>query len=153
MACQFALFSLAFLSSFANAIPLSSRASAVDVRTNVESDSRFNYPLDKRDTKLFPLRVLPLGASITFGTASSDGNGYRKALRDQLRFVGWDVNMVGNQQGGSMADNVSSSNRPYMENVLILEQDNSGYPGFRVEQVAKQAEGVVGRQPNVITIK
>lgn len=55
----------------------------------------------------FYLRILPLGASITWGQASSDGNGYRKFLRDQLRFDGWNVNMVGSRNGGTMNDRVS----------------------------------------------
>lgn len=40
----------------------------------------------------FFLRIMPLGASITQGYASTDGNGYRKHLRDRLRFAGWKVN-------------------------------------------------------------
>ena len=54
----------------------------------------------------FYLRILPLGASITQGVASTDNNGYRKYLREYLRFQGWKVNMVGTKQDGTMADNV-----------------------------------------------
>lgn len=54
----------------------------------------------------FYLRILPLGASITQGIGSTDGNGYRKHLRDYLRFQGWKVNMVGTKPDGTMADNV-----------------------------------------------
>jgi hypothetical protein len=66
----------------------------------------------------FYLRILPLGASITLGTMSSDGNGYRKALRDQLRFDGWNVNMVGSRTGGTMKDSVCHpfSERPVVSN-------------------------------------
>jgi hypothetical protein len=60
----------------------------------------------------FYLRVMPLGASITEGVESSDGNGYRKWLRQQLRFQGWKVNMVGSKNDGTMADNVSKGNYP-----------------------------------------
>ncbi|KAF4439048.1 carbohydrate esterase family 3 [Fusarium acutatum] len=49
--------------------------------------------LDRRAAKDFYLRVMPLGASITQGYKSSDGNGYRKWLRAQLRFRGWKVSM------------------------------------------------------------
>lgn len=54
------------------------------------------------------LRVLTLGASITYGTGSDDkgGNGYRMYLRDQLRYNGHQVNMIGSRQHGSMKDNV-----------------------------------------------
>lgn len=31
---------------------------------------------------------------------------YRKPLRDKLRSEGWEVDMVGSKQGGSMVDNV-----------------------------------------------
>jgi hypothetical protein len=63
--------------------------------------------LDRRAAKDFYLRVMPLGASITQGYKSSDGNGYRKWLRAQLRFSGWKVNMVGSERDGTMADSVS----------------------------------------------
>lgn len=52
----------------------------------------------------FYLRILPLGASITYGTGSSQGNGYRKFLRDQLRFMGYNVNMVGSKVPGNLAN-------------------------------------------------
>ena len=54
----------------------------------------------------FFIRAMPLGASITQGVASTDGNGYRKYFRDQLRFNGWKVNMVGSKQDGTMNDRV-----------------------------------------------
>jgi hypothetical protein len=59
-----------------------------------------------RSAKNFYLRILPLGASITQGYKSSDKNGYRKLLRQQLRWKGWKVNMVGTKNDGDMADNV-----------------------------------------------
>ena len=69
------------------------------------------HPRDRNNTLAirggsFYLRILPLGASITYGYMSSDGNGYRKALRDRLRFDGWNVNMVGSRSGGTMNDRV-----------------------------------------------
>lgn len=57
----------------------------------------------------FYLRIMPLGASITEGVQSTDGNGYRKWLRQQLRWKGWKVNMVGSKQNGNMADRVCKS--------------------------------------------
>ena len=60
----------------------------------------------------FYLRILPLGASITWGMKSTDGNGYRKALRDQLRFDGWNVNMVGSRSNGTMNDRVCLTHNP-----------------------------------------
>jgi hypothetical protein len=62
--------------------------------------------LASRDEDNFTLRIMPLGASITQGYKSSDNNGYRKVLREQLRHAGWPVNMVGSLSDGTMHDNV-----------------------------------------------
>ncbi|KAK4150065.1 carbohydrate esterase [Chaetomidium leptoderma] len=96
-----------------------------------------------------PLRIMPLGASITYGTASSDGNGYRLPLRTRITTTaGNAVNMVGSRQSGTMRDN-----------------DVEGWPGYRIEEVhAKSVAGaggggggpsdsVVGRwRPNVVLV-
>lgn len=50
------------------------------------------------------LRIQPLGDSITKGSLSSDGNGYRSGLRQQLEFV-TKVDMIGSLADGTMADN------------------------------------------------
>jgi hypothetical protein len=65
--------------------------------------------LASRDEANFTLRIMPLGASITQGYKSSDNNGYRKVLREQLRHAGWPVNMVGSLSDGTMHDNVCLS--------------------------------------------
>lgn len=83
-----------------------------------------------------PLRILPLGASITFGVKSSDGNGYRAVLRKALVDDGNPVNFVGNQKNGTMRDN-----------------ENEGWPGLRIEQVKeKAASSVVKWKPNLVLI-
>lgn len=64
--------------------------------------------LTPRAAKDFYLRVMPLGASIVQGVQSSDNNGFRKLLRQQLRWKGWKVNMVGTKNNGDMKDNVRS---------------------------------------------
>lgn len=68
---------------------------------------------NRRAAQDFYLRVMPLGASITQGIASSDGNGDRKWIRSQLRWKGWKVNMVGSKQDGTMADKTSCSGFSY----------------------------------------
>jgi hypothetical protein len=68
-----------------------------------------NAGIEPRAAGNFTLRILPLGASITEGYKSSDGNGYRKALRAQLRYDGWQVNMVGSLPTGTMYDKVCFS--------------------------------------------
>ncbi|CAK7211487.1 hypothetical protein SCUCBS95973_001132 [Sporothrix curviconia] len=43
---------------------------------------------------------MPLGGSVTYGSESSDGNGYRKFLRDKLIRGGYRVEMVGSRKSG-----------------------------------------------------
>lgn len=86
---------------------------------------------------------MPLGASITYGQASSDGNGYRLSLRSQLAAASYGgtpnpINMVGSRQAGTMRDN-----------------DVEGWPGNRIEQVHAKAVAkgsVPGLKPNVVLI-
>lgn len=74
---------------------------------NLDSDDGADISaIQARGTKPFMLRVLPLGASITQGYKSADGNGYRKWLRQQLRYAGWEVDMIGSRKTGTMHDNV-----------------------------------------------
>lgn len=61
------------------------------------------------EKKPFTLRVLPLGASITYGYKSSDGNGYREYFLEMVEADGWDVNMVGSVRHGDMKENVSAN--------------------------------------------
>ncbi|KAF7531462.1 hypothetical protein G7054_g8866 [Neopestalotiopsis clavispora] len=82
-----------------------------------------------------PLRILPLGASIVYGYGSSDQNGFRKKLRDQLRYKGWEVNMVGSKRNGDMVDN----------NVEAT-------PGDLVDQVHERSKLSYAYKPNVVMI-
>ncbi|KAL3457120.1 SGNH hydrolase-type esterase domain-containing protein [Aspergillus heterothallicus] len=91
--------------------------------------------LAARDTKPFLLRVMPLGASITVGYRSTDGNGYRKALREQLRYAGWEVDMVGSLTNGTMKDN-----------------QNEGHFGDTIDQIRAAASRSLDMQPNLILI-
>ncbi|KAL4799340.1 SGNH hydrolase-type esterase domain-containing protein [Aspergillus venezuelensis] len=89
-----------------------------------------------RASKPFLLRVMPLGASITVGYRSTDGNGYRKYLREQLRYAGWEVDMVGSLSNGTMKD-----------------YQNEGHFGKTIDQVANAAvDSARGMQPNVVLI-
>jgi hypothetical protein len=77
------------------------------------SQSSFTTTLSPR-AEDFYLRLMPLGASITRGDPADpddpDKNGYRKFLRDRLRFDGWEVNMVGSVSSwGNMNDRVSQT--------------------------------------------
>ncbi|KAH7022917.1 SGNH hydrolase-type esterase domain-containing protein, partial [Ilyonectria destructans] len=82
------------------------------------------------------LRLMPLGASITDGKGSDDGNGYRKTLRDLLVADGNKVDMVGSRESGDMDDN-----------------QNEGWNGLRIDQVLEKAKASVPELlPNLITI-
>lgn len=83
------------------------------------------------------LRIMPLGASITYGLLSTDGNGYREDLLGLLARGGnTNATYVGSRRNGTMRDNAVE-----------------GWPGFRIDQVwAKAAVSVPADQPNVILI-
>ena len=81
--------------------------------TDITSNDGYSFldetpRLTPRDGKPFTLRIMPLGASITYGYQSTDGNGYRRWLRQQLRHSGWWVNMIGSHPNdtSTMNDNV-----------------------------------------------
>lgn len=84
------------------------------------NDTLFSGPSDvllqRRDGAV--LRIMPLGASITAGDYDppddKSENGYRKPLRDHLRANGWQVNMVGQFQRGTMSDNVGHRGPPLL---------------------------------------
>ena len=83
-----------------------------------------------------PLRISPLGASVTWGTGSSDGTGYRGPLREMLTEAGYTVNLVGFNRGGDMKDN-----------------ENDGYPGLKVREIhGKLARVLEERKPNLFLI-
>jgi lysophospholipase L1-like esterase len=81
------------------------------------------------------LRILCLGASITFGVGSTTGNGYRKDLRDMLIAAGNKVTFVGTQSSGNMLNNA-----------------NEGYPGMRIDQVMGFAWNSYAYFPNVVLV-
>src|SRR5690242_19344551 len=66
-----------------------------------------------------PLRLMPLGDSITWGYASPSGNGYRGYLYNDLAGEGHSSDFVGSLRNGTMSD-----------------PDNEGHSGWRIDQVA-----------------
>ena len=76
---------------------------------------------------------MPLGASITYGIHSSDGNGYRKPLAENL--AGTKLKFIGSVRSGSMDDNY-----------------NEGHPGATIRAVANFATLSLGYRPNVILV-
>jgi lysophospholipase L1-like esterase len=79
------------------------------------------------------LRILPLGDSITYGSLSSDGNGYRLDLQNLLS--GNTVQYIGSQHSGSMVDNA-----------------NEGHPGAVISQIAQFANLSLNQLPNVVLL-
>jgi lysophospholipase L1-like esterase len=83
------------------------------------------------------LRVMPLGDSITWGAGSSTGNSYRSALWNDLAGEGHAEDFVGSGRNGDMSD-----------------PDNEGHSGWRIDQIAGIADGVLARyRPNVVTLE
>ncbi|MFH9709236.1 ricin-type beta-trefoil lectin domain protein [Streptomyces luteogriseus] len=83
-----------------------------------------------------PLRVMPLGDSITWGVGSSTGSGYRGPLWNGLAADGHPLDFVGTVRNGSMSD-----------------PDNEGHPGYRINEIAALADASLTRyRPNVVTL-
>ncbi|MER7927354.1 ricin-type beta-trefoil lectin domain protein [Streptomyces sp. NPDC096057] len=84
-----------------------------------------------------PLRLMPLGDSITWGVGSPSGNSYRGFLADQLSAEGHALDFVGSGRNGTMPD-----------------PDNEGHSGWRIDQIAGIADAVLaGYRPNVVTLE
>ena len=84
------------------------------------------------------LKILPLGASIVWGTDSSDHNGFREHLRDLLEANhGNDVSFVGTRFHGNMTNNACEA-----------------YPGDTIGEVVNKSmsSGAFDYLPNVILI-
>lgn len=80
------------------------------------------------------LAILPLGDSITFGTDSTDGNGYRLDL-ENLLVPANSIEFIGSVMQGSMTDN-----------------DNEGHPGFTITEIAAEAPQDFSKTPNVVLL-
>ena len=84
-----------------------------------------------------PLTIMPLGASNTYGVNSTDGNGYREALRRHLvNEAGLSIDYVGTLQSGNSVD-----------------PDNEGHSGLRIDQIAAGADGwLTTYRPEVVLL-
>ncbi|KAJ0115619.1 hypothetical protein J7T55_010442 [Diaporthe amygdali] len=83
-----------------------------------------------------PLRIMSLGASVTFGTGSSTGNSYRKDLRDQLVAAGQTVNFVGEFVNGNFTN-----------------RQVEATPGFVISQIANSSNVNVPKfLPNLVLL-
>lgn len=113
-----------------------------------------------------PLRIMSVGASVTFGVGSSTGNSYRKDLRDLLtadgvNFTSKDaVNFVGTRSNGDFADNqveatsgfvisqiakaTSAALPQFLPNLVLVDVGtNNCNKGKTVPDAAQQVEAVI----------
>lgn len=79
--------------------------------------------------------VLPLGDSITFGVGSSDGNSYRQYLKDRLSQSGIQIDYIGTQNCGSMAD-----------------KQCQGHSGATIDQINNFATTSLNQKPGVVLL-
>jgi lysophospholipase L1-like esterase len=83
-----------------------------------------------------PIRILPLGDSLTHGVGSSDRSGYRARLRNDLTAAGLTVDFVGSQRAGAGAD-----------------PDHEGRPGWRIDQInAQLGRWIRAADPDVVLL-
>ncbi|KZL73485.1 gdsl-like lipase acylhydrolase [Colletotrichum incanum] len=94
-----------------------------------------NAPRQATDP-IVPLRIMALGASVTFGTGSTTGDSYRKDLQDLLVTQGINVTYVGTQANGNFANNAVEAT-----------------PGFKINQIALSADQAVPMlKPNLVLV-
>ncbi|KAK2614671.1 hypothetical protein N8I77_001477 [Diaporthe amygdali] len=115
------------------AVPLTLQTGHKDV----DRPTLINPPATQPIANNIKLRIMPLGASITYGFRSSDGNGYRDELMLLLNKGGSKhVEYVGSRQHGTMEENAVE-----------------GWPGLRIDQVLPKAQASVPQDlPNVILL-
>ncbi|WP_433219648.1 GDSL-type esterase/lipase family protein [Dactylosporangium sp. CS-047395] len=84
-----------------------------------------------------PIRVMPLGDSITWGAGSATTSSYRAALYSRLvTQAGYGIDFVGSQQSGALPDT-----------------DNEGHSGWRIDEIAAQVDGWLATyQPDVVLL-
>ncbi|WP_433061023.1 GDSL-type esterase/lipase family protein [Dactylosporangium sp. CS-033363] len=84
-----------------------------------------------------PIRVMPLGDSITWGAGSATTSSYRAALYNRLvTQAGYGIDFVGSQQSGALPDT-----------------DNEGHSGWRIDEIAAQIDGWLATyQPDVVLL-
>ncbi|GAA2388230.1 GDSL-type esterase/lipase family protein [Dactylosporangium salmoneum] len=84
-----------------------------------------------------PIKIMPLGDSITYGVGSSSSSSYRAALWNRLAVqAGYAIDFVGSQQSGALPDT-----------------DNEGHSGWRIDQIAANIDGWLATyQPDVVLL-
>ncbi|KAF9893921.1 hypothetical protein FE257_008892 [Aspergillus nanangensis] len=94
-----------------------------------------SHLISLRSDQKVPLRILPLGASLTWGRLSASGNGYRGPLRNELELGGWNVTMVGRKRHGTMYNN-----------------EVEAHSGDTIDEIKAAAQYSLQYEPNVVLI-
>jgi lysophospholipase L1-like esterase len=81
---------------------------------------------------LGPIRIMPLGDSITYGTNSTGTVGYRRPLYQLLSGAGYSVDFVGSQADGSPMD---------------FDRNHEGHRGWRADQIRDNIAGWLNSTP------
>ncbi|GGK05553.1 SGNH hydrolase [Pilimelia anulata] len=83
-----------------------------------------------------PLRIMPMGDSLTWGTGSRGGDGWRGPLYERLTAAGHHVDFVGPLRHGTGPD-----------------PDLAGYPGWRVDQLREQVPRLMAEhRPDIVLV-
>jgi lysophospholipase L1-like esterase len=86
-----------------------------------------------------PLKVMPLGDSITMGIGSQTFSSYRIDLQNRLRAAGLSVDFVGSQRNGGPA---------------TADLDHEGHSGWTVAKIAANADGWLATyQPDAVLLQ
>jgi len=86
---------------------------------------------------LGPVRIMPLGDSITYGTSSTGTVGYRRPLYQLLSGAGYSVDFVGSQTTGSPED---------------FDRNHEGHSGWRADQIRENITGWLNSTPADIVL-
>lgn len=109
-------------------------ARSINTNTNTNTNNNQNNIDARQQAASVPLRIMSLGASVTFGTGSSTGNSYRKDLRDKLVAAGQTVNFVGEFTNGNFTN-----------------KQVEAKPGFVIDQIAGLASNATPKyMPNLV---
>ena len=83
-----------------------------------------------------PIRIMPLGDSLTFGKGDRTENGYRSTLHTWLTASGVDADFVGSQSNGTGADT-----------------GHEGHPGWRIAWITRHVDfWMATYQPQVVLL-
>jgi lysophospholipase L1-like esterase len=90
------------------------------------------YTTTASASTLDPIRIMPLGDSITYGTGSTYAVGYRRPLYQLLSGAGHNVDFVGSQTTGFLYD---------------FDQNHEGYRGWHANEIRDHITGWLNSNP------